>query len=61
MQVIIAEIPQAELAKYAAELRSITGGQGSFSMEFCRYDVVPSSVAQKVIADSPHRQHEDEE
>ena len=50
MQVITAEVPQAELFRYPAELRSITGGQGYFEMEFNRYDVVPANVAQKVIA-----------
>jgi elongation factor G len=50
VQIITAEVPQAELFRYAAELRSMTGGQGSFEMEFCRYETVPSNVAQKVIA-----------
>jgi elongation factor G len=50
MQVITAEVPQAELFRYPAELRSITGGQGFFEMEFNRYDVVPTNVAQKVVA-----------
>ena len=49
MQVVIAEAPQAELFRYSAELRSMTGGRGSFEMEFDRYDIVPSNVAQKVI------------
>lgn len=49
MQVITAEAPQAELFRYAAELRSMTAGQGSFDMTFCRYEVVPANVAQKVI------------
>ncbi len=52
MHVITAEAPLAEIFKYAAELRSITGGQGSFEMAFTRYDVVPSNVAQKVIAEA---------
>lgn len=60
MQVVIAEVPQAELFRYAAELRSITAGQGAFSMEFNRYDIVPSNVAQKVIAESPHKQREED-
>jgi elongation factor G len=60
LQVVIAEVPQAELFRYAAELRSITGGQGSFSMEFNRYEVVPSNVAQKVIAESPYQHHDEE-
>ena len=50
LQVLTAEVPQAELFRYAAELRSMTGGQGSFEMEFARYDVVPQNVAQKVLA-----------
>jgi len=52
VQTISAEVPMAELFKYSAELRSITGGQGSFSMAFDRYDIVPSNVAQKVIAEA---------
>jgi elongation factor G len=50
MQVITAEVPQAELFRYAAELRSMTAGQGTFEMEFSRYEQVPSNVAQKVVA-----------
>jgi elongation factor G len=61
MQVITAEVPQAELFRYAAELRSMTGGQGSFEMTFCRYDVVPSNVAQKVVAAAGKQKEEEEE
>jgi elongation factor G len=62
IQVITAEAPLAELFKYAAELRSITGGQGSFTMDFDRYDIVPSNVAQKIIAEAAkHRTHEEED
>ncbi len=50
MQVITADVPKAELFRYSAELRSMTGGRGSFEMEFARYEQVPSNVAQKVIA-----------
>ncbi|MCX7590200.1 MAG: elongation factor G, partial [Kiritimatiellae bacterium] len=60
MQVIIAEVPQAELFRYAAELRSMTGGQGTFEMEFCRYEQVPSHVAQKVIAEASKEKEEEE-
>lgn len=52
MQVIKAQVPQAEIFKYASELRSITGGRGSFEMAFSHYEQVPSNVAQKVIADA---------
>lgn len=61
MQVITADIPQAELFTYCAELRSMTGGRGSFEMTFARYDVVPSSVAQKVIAAAAKDKQEDQE
>ncbi|MCX6997759.1 MAG: elongation factor G [Kiritimatiellaeota bacterium] len=59
MQFIIAEVPQAEVFKYASELRSITHGRGSFEMEFLRSDVVPQHIAQKVIAEA--QKHKTEE
>ena len=62
MQTITAEAPLAEMFKYAAELRSMTGGQGSFDMFFAHYSVVPPAVAQKIIAEAAkHRKHEEEE
>lgn len=60
MQVIIAEVPQSELFRYSAELRSMTSGQGSFEMEFARYEQVPQNVAQKVVAASDRIRHEEE-
>jgi elongation factor G len=48
--VITAEVPLAEVQRYATELRSITGGRGVYSMEFLRYDVVPTHLAQGIIA-----------
>lgn len=59
LQVIEADIPQAELFRYAAELRSMTQGQGTFEMEFARYDVVPANVAQKIIAEA--EKHKEDE
>ncbi len=61
MQTIIAEIPQAETFKYCTELRSMTGGRGSFEMEFNRYDIVPSNVTQKIVADAEKRKQGEEE
>ena len=60
MQVITAEAPQSELFKFCPELRSMTGGRGTFEMEFERYDIVPSNVAQKVIDDSKKDKQDDE-
>ena len=47
---IKAEVPMAEMLNYAPDLRSITGGRGDYSMEFVRYEEVPSHLAQKVIS-----------
>lgn len=61
MQVLIAEVPQAEVFSYSSELRSMTGGRGSFTMEFARYEIVPSNVAQKIIAEAAKNRQEEEE
>ncbi|TMM11158.1 MAG: elongation factor G [Actinobacteria bacterium] len=50
MTEVKAEVPMAEMLSYAPDLRSITGGQGDYSMEFARYEEVPAHLAQKVIA-----------
>ena len=52
MQAIKAQVPQAEIFKYASELRSMTGGRGSFEMEFSHYEQVPQHIAQKVVAEA---------
>jgi elongation factor G len=44
-----AEVPMAEMLSYAPDLRSITGGQGEYTLEFVRYEEVPAHLAQKVI------------
>jgi len=49
-ELIKAQVPLAEVQRYATELRSITGGRGSFSMSFSHYEEVPPDIAQKVIA-----------
>jgi elongation factor G len=49
MQVISAHVPQAELFSYATELRSLTGGRGTFSSELDHYEDVPSQLAEKII------------
>lgn len=61
MQVIVAEVPQAEVFKYSSELRSMTGGRGSFELSFNRYDVVPANVAQKVVAEAAKNKQAEEE
>ena len=59
MQVVNAEVPLAEMAKYATEIRSMTGGRGSFEMEFARYEQVPGNVAGDIIA--AHQSEAEEE
>jgi elongation factor G len=56
--VLRALVPQAELFTYATELRSITGGRGTFSARLAQYEEVPAHLAQKIIAD--HKAEEDE-
>ncbi|GGC02636.1 elongation factor G [Cellulomonas carbonis] len=46
--VIEATVPEAELARYVLDLRSLTGGRGSFTAEHSHYDVVPSHLVDKV-------------
>ncbi|OGV48113.1 MAG: hypothetical protein A2X49_12955 [Lentisphaerae bacterium GWF2_52_8] len=60
MQVVSAEIPLVEMSRYATELRSMTQGRGSFEMEFCRYEVVPSNVANAIIEKFKSEQKEEE-
>jgi elongation factor G len=49
MAVIKAQVPLAEVAQYNSQLRSVTGGQGSYSMELSHYDIVPPNIQQDVI------------
>ncbi len=52
MTEVKAEVPMSEMLAYAPDLRSITGGQGEFTMEFLRYEEVPAHLAGKVVADA---------
>lgn len=42
-------VPQAELQRYAIELRSLAGGRARFSQRFAHYDEVPQQIAQQII------------
>jgi elongation factor G len=50
MQVIKAQIPLGEVQTYPAVLRSMTGGEGSYAIDFSHYDIVPGDVAETIIA-----------
>ena len=60
LQQLVAEAPQAEMFKYATDLRSMTQARGSFSMYFERYEEVPANVAQKIIENAKLDEDEDE-
>jgi len=50
--VVRAQVPMAEMLRYASDLRSLTGGRGTFEQEFSHYEEVPSHIAEKVIAEA---------
>lgn len=52
--VVTAHVPLAEVQRYTSDLRSMTGGRGVFSMEFSRYESVPSHVAEEIISKAKH-------
>ena len=60
-QVIKATVPLAELTTYSTELRSITAGEGSFSMEFSHHDVVPAKIQADIVAKAKVHEESDEE
>lgn len=59
MQTIAAEVPLAEVTTYSRTLASVTGGQGSYSLEFSHYDVVPGNVQQQIIAQAEMAEEEE--
>ncbi len=48
-QVIMAEVPMAEVLRYAPELRSMTSDRGMFTMEFSKYEEVPTHQTVKIL------------
>ncbi len=61
IQIIKAQVPMAEMVSYSPVLTSVTGGRGSYHMEFSHYDEVPAHIAQKVIEESNKEGVEEEE
>lgn len=51
-QVIKAQVPLKEMARYSIDLKSITQGRGSFTMDFDHYEEAPPKVAEEVVAQS---------
>ncbi|WP_348664488.1 elongation factor G [Dubosiella newyorkensis] len=48
-QIIEAQVPMGEMARYSVELRSMTQGLGTYTIEMDRYDPVPDSIAKRII------------
>jgi len=48
-QVVKAVVPMAEVLRYAPDLRSMTGGRGTFTMEYSHYEEVPAQIADKIV------------
>jgi elongation factor G len=61
MQIIRAEVPMSEMLSYDAELTSMTGGRGSYTMEMSHYDEVPSHLQEKIVAASKAEHGEEAE
>ena len=58
--VIDAEVPQSELLRYAQDLRSLTQGRGSYSMEYDHYEPVPANLEPRVIQEAKRQRDEDD-
>ncbi|MFA5293136.1 MAG: elongation factor G [Phycisphaerae bacterium] len=61
MMVIKAQVPLSEVASYDSQLKSVTGGQGSYSMTLSHYEVVPPNVQQQIIAQYAKQKQADAE
>jgi elongation factor G len=57
-QRVKALVPQAEVARYAIDLRSMTGGRGAFTMRFSHYEEMPSHLAERIIAEAQRQREE---
>ena len=56
---IEAEVPLAEVQRYAQDLRSVSQGRGTYSLEFDHYDQVPANLEPKVIEDAKRAKEEE--
>ncbi len=55
-----AEVPLRDVVTYARSLSSMTGGLGSYTMDFSHYDVMPGNIQQEVISKAAHKDEEEE-
>lgn len=60
LQTVHCEVPLRSVTTYARTLSSMTGGQGSYTMDFSHYDVMPSNVMQEIIAKAKLQEEEED-
>jgi len=58
LQKIKAQVPLSEMLSYCTQLRSLTGGRGTFEMEFSSYEEVPAALVQRVVAQQQAKKEE---
>ncbi|GAH50885.1 unnamed protein product [marine sediment metagenome] len=57
--IIKAQVPLSEVTQYNSQLKSVTGGQGSYSMSLSHYEIVPPNIQQQIVAQyAKHKQNE---
>ena len=61
LQVVNAQVPQAEMFQYAINLRSMTSGRGTYEMAFSHYDPVPEEITKKIVSERQGLLTEEEE
>jgi elongation factor G len=59
--VVTAQVPLAEMQRYAIDLRSMTQGRGLYTMKLSHYEPVPAHIAESVIAQAKRERVEAEE
>ncbi len=60
LQTVIAEVPLSEVTTYARALSSITAGQGSYTIEFSHYELVPGNVQKEIVEKAVLKEEEEE-
>jgi elongation factor G len=58
-EVVKAQVPLAEMFKYASDLRSVTAGRGSYTMSFSHYEIVPARITQGIIKEMKREKEEE--
>ncbi len=59
-EIVKAHVPMAEVLTYASDLTSLTGGQGSFDMEFSHYEETPAAIQDRIVAEAAKVRHAEE-